>query len=39
MTWQVLRRDLARRDIPPFSPDGQDYGAIYERVVIATALD
>lgn len=38
LNWQALRRDLAQRDIAPFSPDGADYGAIYERSVIRAAF-
>lgn len=30
-TWQALRHELSAAGISPFSPDGSDYGAIYER--------
>lgn len=36
--WQALRHELAERGILPFSPDGLDYGTVYERVDLA-ALD
>lgn len=38
MPWQALRPKLAAAGIEPFSPDGQDYGAVFERNV-ATAAD
>ena len=33
--WQALRHALAEHGIVPFSPDGEDYGAIYERADLA----
>ncbi|MCE8467527.1 TniQ family protein [Rhodovulum sulfidophilum] len=38
MPWQALRPKLAAAGLEPFSPDGQDYGAVYERSA-ATAAD
>jgi hypothetical protein len=37
-SWQALRPQLAAKGVSPFSPDGADYGALYERVKIATAF-
>ena len=34
MPWQALRPKLAAAGIEPFSPDGQDYGAVFERDAI-----
>ncbi|OOY07755.1 TniQ family protein [Thioclava sp. F36-7] len=34
MNWQALRHELAKRGIAPFSPDGEDYGAVFERDTI-----
>lgn len=34
MNWQALRHELAQRGIDPFSPDGEDYGAVFERDTI-----
>jgi hypothetical protein len=34
-TWQALRHELSAKGITPFSPDGEDYGAIYERSAIS----
>ncbi|MPQ94822.1 TniQ family protein [Thioclava sp. JE_KL1] len=31
INWQALRHELAQRGIEPFSPDGEDYGAVFER--------
>lgn len=34
--WQALRPKLAAAGIEPFSPDGQDYGAVFERLAVNT---
>jgi hypothetical protein len=31
LSWQALRPKLADAGVEPFSPDGQDYGALFER--------
>jgi hypothetical protein len=39
MTWQALRHELAQRGIKPFSPDGADYGAVFERNAVGGLLE
>ncbi|UWQ75811.1 TniQ family protein [Leisingera sp. M658] len=39
MTWQSLRVRLKENGVLPFSPDGEDYGAIFERSEIDLLLD
>ena len=36
--WQALRLNLGQAGIEPFSPDGQDYGPLYERGVVEDRL-
>ncbi|OSP53531.1 hypothetical protein BV911_17525 [Pseudoruegeria sp. SK021] len=38
MPWQTLRVRLADKSVLPFSPDGSDYGALYERDTINAAF-